>query len=345
MQLKISHRVVMNLKGEETMKEIGGFFELELNRKGEYYPNATAKVNSGRNAINYILRTSDTQKVYLPYFTCGTVIEPIITLNLKFEFYSIDKNLEIVGMSPEKLKPNEKMLYINYFGIKNDYVNTLAQLYAEQLIIDNTQAFFKCPIENTHLCYSPRKFFGVPDGGYVFTHDKLQESLKREESYERCEALLGRVEKAGSEMYTSYVQHNKEMCNRPLKEMSQLTQGLLESIDYEQVKVRRERNFLYLHHALDKYNKLQIQIDQVIGPMVYPLWIEQEGLRNFLIQHKIYVPTYWNEVLEYVDGEKSIESEFVRYLLPIPIDQRYELSDMERIVNVVQEYLTTYQET
>jgi len=107
-----------------------------LNRKGEDYPNATAKLNSGRNAINYILRTSDTQKVYLPYFTCGTVIETIITLNLKFEFYSIDKNLEIVGMSPEKLKPNEKMLYINYFGIKNDYVNTLAQLYAEQLIID-----------------------------------------------------------------------------------------------------------------------------------------------------------------------------------------------------------------
>ncbi len=321
------------------MREIGGFFEFEFDKKVEYYYDASAKVNSGRNAINYVLQASKTKKVYVPFFTCETVIEPIKTLGLEYVFYEIDENMEIKDIKPDMLKKNEKIIYINYFGIKNKYVDRLAEKYTDKLIIDNTQAFFKKPIENTHNCYSPRKFFGVPDGGYVYTTRKLVEPLERESSFERCQSLLARVENNASDVYDLYAQHNKDMCFRPLKSMSQLTQSILLSIDYEKIKLIRERNFLYLHNQLNQYNNLNIAVEQIIGPMVYPLWIEKEGLRDFLIQDKVYVPTYWQEVIDYVGDLERVESKFVKYLLPIPIDQRYDINDMQRIAILVKTFL------
>lgn len=324
------------------MKEIGGFFEFEFDKKIEYYHDATAKVNSGRNAINYILQASQTKKVYVPYFTCGTVIEPIKTLGLEYVFYEIDENLEIKDIRPGMLKENEKIIYINYFGIKNKYVNELAVEYTDKLLIDNTQAFFKKPIKNTNICYSPRKFFGVPDGGYVYTKTRLETPLEKEISYDRCQALLARVENDASDVYTLYTQHNKDMCSRPLKSMSELTQNILSSIDYKEIRLTRERNFYYLHNQLHQYNNLNIDEEQVIGPMVYPLWIKKEGLRDFLIQHKVYVATYWKEVLDYIDDLEKVESKLVMYLLPIPIDQRYEISDMKRIATLVKTFLAEW---
>ena len=321
------------------MREIGGFFEFEFDKKVEYYHDATAKVNSGRNAINYILQSSQTKKVYIPYFTCGTVIEPIKTLGLEYVFYEIDENLEIKNMKPDMLRENEKIIYINYFGIKNKYVDTLAAEYTEKLIIDNTQAFFKKPIENINICYSPRKFFGVPDGGYVYTKRRLAEPLEMENSFDRCQSLLARVENDASDVYDLYAQHNKNMCFRPLKSMSKLTHNILSSIDYEKIRLTRERNFLYLHDQLNQYNNLNIDVEQIIGPMVYPLWIEKEGLRDFLIQHKVYVPTYWQEVIDYIGDLERVESKFVKYLLPIPIDQRYVINDMQRIIILVKTFL------
>ena len=68
---------------------IGGYFELELQRKEEYYKNAI-RLNTGRNAFEYILRARGYTKVYLPYYTCDVMLEPINKLNLQYEFYSID---------------------------------------------------------------------------------------------------------------------------------------------------------------------------------------------------------------------------------------------------------------
>lgn len=320
------------------MKEIGGFFELEINKDTEYYKDAV-KVNSGRNAINYVLQANNIKTVYVPYFTCKTVIEPIETLGLKYIFYAIDEKLEIVDIKPEMMKADEKIIYINYFGVKNDYVDELAMRFADKLIVDNTQAFYKKPIDSIDTCYSPRKFFGVADGGYVYTNTLLGQSLEREFTFDRCQFLLGRVEKSASEAYADYCRHNEEMCFRPLMAMSKLTQDMLSSINYEKARLIRERNFWYLNDQLKEFNELEIEFHQITGPMVYPFLIEIKGLRAYLIKNNVYVATYWNEVLDYIDDLGSLETKFTNYLLPLPIDQRYELTEMETIVRLIKKYI------
>ena len=56
--------------------EIGGYFQLELNKDREYHDKAIA-LNTGRNALEYILRAKIFKKIYLPFYTCDVLLEPL----------------------------------------------------------------------------------------------------------------------------------------------------------------------------------------------------------------------------------------------------------------------------
>ena len=118
------------------MKEIGGYFGLELASKEEYHTSAI-NLNSGRNAFKYILEAQDIKKIYTPNFICNSIIEPLIELFISYEFYNIDGNYEII--QEIDLLEDERILYINYFALKSKYVKQLAAKYQNNLIIDNAQ--------------------------------------------------------------------------------------------------------------------------------------------------------------------------------------------------------------
>lgn len=105
-------------------------------------------------------------------------------------------------------------------------------------------------------------------------------------------------------------------------------------VDHLKYKFIRERNFLFLHHTLGKYNELQIDISDLNGPMFYPFLFDNEALRSKLIQNKIYVPHLWKNTLE-TAKEKSFEHYLTDKLFALPIDQRYSLNDMQFILNTI----------
>ena len=65
------------------MKAIGGYFELELQKNEEYHKDALS-LNTGRNALEYILKANAYKKIYIPYFTCDVLLQPILKLKLKY---------------------------------------------------------------------------------------------------------------------------------------------------------------------------------------------------------------------------------------------------------------------
>ena len=313
------------------MKEIGGYFELELAQKEEFHKDAI-KLNSGRNGFKYILKAQNPKKVYIPNFICDSAVEPLEELCIPYEFYNIDENFEI--MQNLDIQNDEKLFYVNYYALKSKYIQKLVSKYKNKLIIDNTQAFFEKPIENIDTIYSPRKFFGVSDGGYLYTSKKLDEKLEKDESYEKAIQLLGRIDKSASSFYNDYQKAEERLINQPIKHMSNLTQRLLSSIDYKEVSKKRKENFNYLHNELKKLNLLKINDDLDFTACVYPFMIDDKNLRQKLIDNKIYVAKYWNEVLERKETTE-IEKNFVNKIIPLPIDQRYSLEDMKKIIEVI----------
>ena len=65
-----------------------------------------------------------------------------------------------------------------------------------------------------------------------------------------------------------------------------------------------------------------------------PFYSEEKKLRRKLIDNKIYVATYWPNVLEWTD-RNSIESNYVNMLIALPIDQRCNHNMMENIIKIV----------
>ncbi|MCY6370540.1 hypothetical protein [Clostridium ganghwense] len=315
------------------MKEIGGFFELELN-KGEEYHKDAIKLNSARNCLLYIIKAERPQKIYLPYYSCHTLLEPIIRENINYEFYNINNDFNPI--LHKKILSSELFIYINYFGINKKIVDSIYD--KNNVIIDNSQAFFEQQIKDVRTIYSPRKFFGVPEGGYLYTKYRYLVEFERDNSYDRCLYLLKRIDISAKESYDDFIHNQCKFKDRKLMSMSKLTKRIMKSINYNEVKSIRERNFLYLHEKLSQFNELKIDINYLNGPMVYPLLITKEGIRQKLIKNKLYVATYWKEVLERVK-DNTFEYKLTRYLLPLPIDQRYDLNDMKFICELIKRYV------
>ncbi len=315
------------------LKEIGGYFGLELRKGNEYYPDAI-KLNSGRNCFKYILLSQKPAKVYVPYYNDKSMTEEsFLNLGVKFEFYNIDDKFEIAG--DIHLEKGEKILYVNYYALKNDYITKLADMYKDKLILDYTQSFFCKPISGIDTLYSlGSKFFGVPGGGYLFTGVLSDKELEQDFSYARMAHILGRTDKTASEFFEAFQESKRGRCNQEIKKMSRLTRAILSSIDYENVKIIRERNFYYIHGYLKDLNELKVDFSSIEGPMVYPFLIKNDVLRQKLIDNKIYIPAYWKEIID-IKGATDNEKYISNYLLPLPIDQRYGIEDMKRIVDTI----------
>ena len=97
---------------------------MELPRREEYHKNAI-RLNTGRNCLEYILRCRKYSKVYIPYYTCDSILDPFNKLEIPYEFYHIDIQLEITD--DFTLQGSEALLYTNYFGLKQRYVEQLAE--------------------------------------------------------------------------------------------------------------------------------------------------------------------------------------------------------------------------
>ncbi len=316
---------------------IGGYFELELTARTNDSPmvNHAIELNSARNCLEYILETKRPSKVYIPKYTCDVILEPFQKTGVAFEYYSVDLHLELSKLPV--VHDDEMILYTNYFGIKNKYIAELLEYYKSKLIIDASQAFFYQPDAVTHIFYSPRKFFGVPDGGYLVTNQKLTRHLEPASSHDRMSHLLKRLELPAEEGYEDFVRNDKSLEGQPILSMSVLTNKLLGAIDYIEVGQKRKENFKFLHEALSSRNELNLLLDDNAVPMVYPYLIKNAGgVRGALIDQRIFVATYWPSVLD-VCREDEVESYLVRGILPLPIDQRYGVSDMKRIIEVIDE--------
>lgn len=313
------------------MKAIGGYFELET-RKGEHYHKNAIRLNTARNCFEYVLRTRGYRKVFVPYYTCEVMLKPVQKLGLTYEFYHINEKLEPASL-PE-LNSDEAFLYTNYFGLKQSYVKGLASLYGQKLVVDNAQAFYAEPLEGIDTFYSARKFFGLADGAYLYTDKPLQQEFEQDCSFDRMSHLLKRLDLGAEAGYKDFKNNDDDLIGQDIKRMSNLTDALLSGIDYDYAKRRRRENYMYLDKELNCTNLIHLELEDNAVPMVYPYLTDDVSLKKKLIDNKIFVATYWPNVLHWTT-EGMLERDFMDRLLPIPCDQRYDGEEICTCINLI----------
>jgi len=312
------------------MREIGGYFQLDQLIDKPYHENLV-ELNTGRNALIYLIKANGINKVYIPSYLCNSVSNILEKHSVDYEYYHINKNF--YPLFNKELKTNEYLYVVNYYGqISDSYILKLKGKY-NALILDNTQSFFQKSIAGIDTIYSCRKYFGLPDGAYLSTDIMLDEILEEEKSSSRIKHILGRFEGQASEYYSDFRENDESLKDISMKKMSKLTRNILGAIDYDKVLEARNRNFTFLHDRLKTTNFLDIKIPN--GAFAYPYYVEDGiKIRKKLAEMKIYIPTIWPNVLR-DNNENSTEYDFAANILPLPCDQRYVIEDMEWVIEVL----------
>ncbi|GHU50073.1 hypothetical protein AGMMS49975_00380 [Clostridia bacterium] len=309
-------------------KEIGGYFGLESFGEKMPYQNALL-LNSARNALRYILRAYGIHKLFVPYYTCPEVWESVYEEDCEISFYDIGKDF----LPTEEFPSDAYVLCNNYFGVCDENINKLFGKYSN-LIIDNAQSFYSTPFGLASF-YSPRKFFGLPDGGLLFCEKRIDEQLELDISFGRTAHLLKRHDLGASDGYSDFRANEASLSQQPIRKMSRLTQAMMGNINYEKVRKRRNENFGFLRKTLDTINEIKFK-ENIGVPMVYPFLRTHasECLRGKLLKQKIYIPCYWGEI-ERTAPQNSQSVYLSNNLLPLPIDQRYTADDMRCLVRII----------
>lgn len=312
-----------------TQKEYGGYIEFEYFHGQEFHEDAV-RLNSGRHGLEYLIRAKHIKHISLPYFLCDTVKMICDKFQVKVNYYHV--NLQFEPICDRTFVGDEWLYIVNYYGqISNEQIAYYKKKYGN-IIIDNVQAFFQRPVDGIDTIYTCRKFFGVSDGGYLYTDTKL-DVLEKDYSYDRMQFLFGRLEKSANEFYSDYVENNKMFRIQDVKEMSAVTRNIMRGLDYEYIINRRTENFKILDVEFGKINKIKLHV--VEGAFMYPLYIEYgEEIRKCLQKEKIYIPTLWPDVFDICTPD-DLEYDMARNILPIPVDQRYNEEDMNYLIREV----------
>lgn len=305
--------------------EIGGYRELDLRTGLEYYRDASpARLNAGRCGVYHAARCLGCRKVLLPRYQCETVRSFLLKKGMETAYYHIGEDLLPLA---ENREPDAAIVLVNYFGLIPAPALEAFVRSNRNVVVDNTQGFYQPNIPGAYSVYSPRKFFGVPDGCYVIGADaeRYLEEYGQDSSAPSASFLLTRIESGGNANYDHYQQSERRLDGSDILRMSRLTRALLDNIDYDSIRQKRQRNYDYAVGVFSGVNRLPASLlkrEAAQVPMVYPLLIEREELRYILKENHVFVGQWWKYLLEEPDVT-PLERRLSRYLLPIQIDQRY----------------------
>lgn len=316
---------------------LGGYLELELPAHSWTWLAETRKFNSARAAFASFVGQLDVESVWLPRYICNTMIDALSEQGVELHLYDLTDDFGV--KSEVTLNWGSVLLYVNYFGVCDRQAHEVIDQYgADNVVIDNSQALFCEPFETLATIYSPRKFLGLPDGGLLYSNDpRIKQPEQRDSSSEsRMAHLISRLTHSPESAYQQYLEAEQAISNLSIQGMSCLTERLLQSVDYERVRTARARNALYLHERLGEHNQLNLKIDESYAPLCYPFLPNVKTTsKGELIRQRVFIPTYWREVLGRVE-EGSFEWNLVMNGLFLPCDQRYSKVDMKRLLNMVE---------
>lgn len=319
--------------------EYGGHLPIEgylSNKNSHYFDTKYKKVirlNCGRSCFYTVARSIEIKKIYIPYFTCIETSQPFKSLDIPVSFYKLDQNLLPLDV---KLKKKEYLLWTNYYGnATNEMISVIKKKYSGQLIVDNCHAFFSPPLEDAFNCYSARKFIGVADGAYLVTDMKNNLNvvgIERDKSFPHMQHLFKQIENGVNESYELNLANEKRLENN-YGLMSITTEKILTMVDYQKIKAIRIKNLLAIHSYLKDLNNFPFNIKSGTQ-MYYPFKCKDHLLKKKLLQKKVYSPTWWQHVINEV-GANSVESEYTKETVLLPIDQRYDIKDMKILSDII----------
>lgn len=329
-----------------------------------------AFTHSGRSAITTAVRHLGLEgyKVFVPAFSCHSVTDAFLSCDCKVIYYPINRDLtanetELFRLMDEH---NPAILYVcPLFGF--DTSSSLRERYKDiqnrgiRIIEDVTHSLlsgFNTKMVDVVVC-SLRKWLEIPDGGFVCglkDFDTKDYYLSRQEQTE----IVNNFIKA-SRLKLDYLTKGKEALKQvflPLFyrnneifddtsiscRMSSFSYEILLQADFEQVVERRRVNYDFLlnHIKNPLVDIIFKSLPAVVVPLYMPVYVgygRRADLQNALINERLYCPVIWPTPSQVLAACPAENLRFHNDILSLVIDQRYDVSDMERLAWNINHFL------
>ena len=321
-------------------------------------------LSTGRSAIKYAIQTIESKSpeikrvAVLPSFTCDTVFEPFLKLGYEVYYYPVERNLSTTSeriLDTVKRFDASIVLFHRYFGFDSldNQVDEMCETLREQgrfTIEDCTQCLYSniSRAKSDFTVGSIRKWTGTPDGGFAVIREGkfIQKPLLQDEelekekiraSYAKYRYLFEHIGDKG-DMLAMYRNAEDILDNQDrIYAISQMSSMVQANLDKEELIRKRRDNFAYLSYNLKDIVESVFTLGQENVPLYFPILVEDRAsLQKHLVQNAIYAPVVWPKDEKQPMQCDGAENAY-QHLLCIPVDQRYDLDDMERIVSVIKE--------
>lgn len=353
------------------MKEIGSIFPLsdkmlqQAKSELNHFTGDRIYYSLCREALLGIAQAcaDSTKKVLLPAYTCQTVITPFEEAGWRCEYFSIQNNLRIdIDYLLEAVNTYQPYILVvhPYYGMDfNCEEEQTLQFVADKgvkIVVDLTQCLFSIRKYEyaSYVVASYRKWMPIPDGGFLMNKSDLNIQQPETEFTTfvdletRAMSLRGQYFETGEQSVkdtsirlSKQADHISESNITPHR-MSQVAYNILQHEDYANNQNKRLANYTYLFSNIHKnvrVHKICHNLDEVTtAPLYFPLYVDdRQELQKRLAQQAVYAPVLWP-----LEEERLVINDTIRYIydhiLVIPCDQRYDVNDLQRAVEIINKF-------
>lgn len=324
-------------------RDIGSFFEaVNADLLGPVAPPPwetsrppISYVQTARQALAALAATYSGEgrtRLIAPRYLCDSMLSGFIPSQWNLEVFSVMHDLtpEVSDLLKKVQRPAKSViLSATYFGAEpsDEYVDATETLRRRgaRVIEDETHRVLGslAPIGDVAIA-SLRKLLPVADGAYVRGDASVSPRVSRthsgwsamDEKMRDGETARGLFDKANEML---------ESVTRPPAYASERTLSTVARLDYGAIRARRRANATCLHGLLSDVDRVEV-VSHADVPSHFVVRVpDAKRVQSYLATVRVFCPIHWPR------PERLDAIQWPRGLLSLPVDHRYDDSDMERV--------------
>lgn len=344
-----------------TRRPIGGFLPLELpfndpatHSVWHHITDGAAQIIQQQNAravFAALFYGLSPNTIWYPAYICPEVV--LSPFSNRIRFYPVGYELRPDFEWLEgRLNARDAVIGVDYFGSKRkeEWLRFSSHRSDILWIEDSAQALDPQSCWGDWVVYSPRKLFGIPDGGIGVCRNGSKQiefpvvsrPLTFENASARLAPLYWRYEDKGESRnkiwYSAYRKAEESEISFQEADlrwtMSRLSFDILNALDVRTAIAKRQQNAEVLHKAVPE--KLRFWQTLPNNPLLgYPIIsANRDEIASRLAASVIFCPVHWRDIpapqKDFPDEHRLSEK-----LLTLPCDQRYGTSEMLQIAEAL----------
>lgn len=316
------------------------------------------RFRSGRDALKAVARqySKTHNTVLLPVLCCESMVTPFSVNGYEVAFYRLKENLTADEDDlKSKMSDTTLLVYMSYFGTEPfgaDFLDALRQSFPEAKFVEDRTHTPLCNNDEFSadvIVISIRKWLAIADGGLVFSKDEFKDKYAvdyrftklRKAAMEMKSAFLQSGDKKLKAEFRSLLAEAGELLDASAEPyaMTEASAEQLLKTDFNSIYEQRIKNVQILKEGLQsladcgRLNFITTAPEK--STLYFPVLIKnREVVQKALAEKSVFCPVIWP-----IPGQAEnicANSEYVaENMLAIPCDQRYEQSDMLRIVEII----------